>query len=46
MLDDILRCAIVPCRHDPLVSPPDIEDTTHALHKIERKKGELPRKIQ
>lgn len=45
LLDDALRCAIVPRRHDPVVSPPDIEDTTHALHEIEHEKGELPRKF-
>jgi hypothetical protein len=41
LLGDTLRCAIVPCRHDPLVSPLDIEDATHALQKIEYEKGEL-----
>ena len=31
LLDDTLSCAIVPCRHDPIVSPPNIEDTAHGL---------------
>ena len=35
----------MPCRHDPIVNPPDIEDTTHGLQKIKRKKGELSRNI-
>jgi hypothetical protein len=31
----------VPCRDDPLLSPPDIEDTTHGLQKFEHEEGEL-----
>ena len=46
LLDHALRCAIIPCRHDPGVSPPDIEDTTHGLQKVKRKKGELSRKFK
>ena len=45
LLDDALHCAIVPFRHDPVVSPPDIENTTHALQEIEHEKGELSRKF-
>ena len=41
LLDDALRCAIAPYRHDPVVGPPDIKDTTHGLQKVEREKGEL-----
>ncbi len=41
LLDDALCCAIVPCRDDPVVSPPDIEDTTHGLQKFENEEGEL-----
>ena len=41
LLDDALRCAIVPCRHDPVVSPPNIEDTPHGLEEVEHKKGNL-----
>ena len=41
LLDDALCRAIVPCRDDPVVSPPDIEDTTHGLQKIEHEEGEL-----
>ena len=43
LLNDALRCAIVPCYDDPVVSPPDIEDTTHGLQEIEREEGELSR---
>ena len=45
LLDDALRRAIAPCRHDPIVSPPGIEDTTHGLQKVEDEKGELSRKF-
>jgi hypothetical protein len=31
LLDDALRCAIVPRLHDPVVSPSNIEDTSHGL---------------
>jgi hypothetical protein len=40
LLDDALCHAIVPCRDDPSVSPPDIEDTTHGLQKFEHEEGE------
>jgi hypothetical protein len=43
LLDDALCHAIVPCRDDPSVSPPDIEDTTHGLQKFEHEEGELLR---
>jgi hypothetical protein len=33
----------VPCCHDPILRPLDIEGTTYALHKIEHEKGELLR---
>jgi hypothetical protein len=41
LFDKALCCAIVPCRDDPLVSPPYIEDTTNCLQKIECEKREL-----
>jgi hypothetical protein len=44
LLDDALRCAIVPRRHDTVVSPLDIEDAAHSLQKIEHEKGELSSK--
>ncbi len=31
----------MPCGDDPIVSPPDIEDTTHGLQEIEHEEGEL-----
>jgi hypothetical protein len=40
-LDDALCRAVVPCRDDPVVSPPYIEDTTHSLQKVEHEEGEL-----
>jgi hypothetical protein len=39
--DKALCCAIVPCRDDPVVSPPDIKDTTSCLQKFEHEKREL-----
>jgi hypothetical protein len=45
LLDDALCCAIVPYRDNPVVSPPDIEDTTHGLQKIEHEEGELSREF-
>ena len=45
LLYDALCHAIVPCRDDPVVSPPDIEDTTHGLQKFEHKEEELLRKL-
>ena len=41
LFDKALCCAIVPCRDDPVVSPPNIEDTANGLQKIECKKREL-----
>lgn len=35
LLDDALCCAIVPCRDDPAVGPPDIEEATDCLHNVE-----------
>jgi hypothetical protein len=35
LFDKTLCCAIGPCRDDPVVSPPDIEDTTACLQKFE-----------
>jgi hypothetical protein len=45
LLNDALRCAIKPSRHDAVVHPPDTEDTTHGLQEIEHKKGELSRRF-
>jgi hypothetical protein len=45
LLNDALRCAIVPCRHDLSVGPLDIEDTTHSLPKIEHEKEKLSSKF-
>ena len=44
-LDDALCCAIVPCLGDPVVSPPDVEDTTHGLQRIEHEEGKLSREF-
>jgi hypothetical protein len=41
LCDKALCSAIVPCRDDPVVSPPDVEDTTHCLQKVEYEKREL-----
>ena len=41
LFNNALCCAIGPCRDDPVVSPPDIEDTTNCLHKVEYEKTEL-----
>src|SRR6266446_4675166 len=41
LFDQALCCAIRPCGDDPVVSPPDIEDTTNCLHKVKREKREL-----
>ena len=41
LFDDALRCAIGARRNDPVVSPPDIEDTTKCLEKVEYEKREL-----
>ena len=45
LLDDALCCAIVPCLDDPVVSPPDVEDTTHGLQRLEHEEGELSREL-
>jgi hypothetical protein len=45
LLDDALCCAIVACRDDPVVSPPDIKDTADGLQKIEHEEGELSREF-
>jgi hypothetical protein len=41
LCDKALCCAIGPFRDDPLVSPPDIEDTANSLPKFEYEKREL-----
>jgi hypothetical protein len=41
LFNNALRCAIGPCRDDPLVDPPDIEDATSCLHYVECEKREL-----
>jgi hypothetical protein len=41
LFDKALCCAIGPCRDDPIVSPPDIEDATSCLQKFEYEKREL-----
>ena len=41
LFDKALCCAIVSGRDDPVVSPPDIEDTTNCLQKVEYEKREL-----
>ena len=45
LLNDALCYTIVPCRDDPVLSPPDIEDTTHGLQKIEHEEGKLSREF-
>ena len=35
LFDKALCCAIGPCRNNPVVSPPDIEDTADGLQKVE-----------
>lgn len=45
LLDDALCRAIVPCCDDPVVSPPDIEDATHGLQKVEREEEKLSREF-
>jgi len=45
LLDDALCYAIVSCRDDPVVSPPDIEDATNGLPKFEQEEGELLREF-
>ena len=39
LLEDALSCAIVPRRHDPAVSPPNIEDPTHGLQRSNPKRA-------
>ena len=41
LFDETLCCAIGPCRDDPGVSPPDIEDTTNGLQQVEYEDHEL-----
>ena len=41
LLDKALCRAIGPRRDDPVVSPPEVEDTTNCLQKIEYKKRAL-----
>ena len=41
LLDDALCYAIVPCRDDPVVNPPDIEDTANRLQKVEYERRKL-----
>ena len=42
LLNKALCCAKGPCRYDPVVSPPDIEDATNSLQEVEYEKRELP----
>jgi hypothetical protein len=41
LFDKALCCAIGPCRDDPVVSPPDIGDTTNCLQKFKYENREL-----
>jgi hypothetical protein len=41
LFNETLCCAIGPCRDDPVVSPPDIEDTANCLQNVEYEKREL-----
>jgi hypothetical protein len=41
LCDKALCCTIGPRRDDPVVSPPDIEDTANCLQKFEYEKREL-----
>jgi hypothetical protein len=41
--DEALGSAIWSGRDDCVVSPPNIEDTTHGLHDVKPEKGELAR---
>jgi hypothetical protein len=41
LLDNALCCAICPCRDDPVVNPPDTEDTASRLQNVEEEKREL-----
>jgi hypothetical protein len=41
LFNNSLCCAIGPCRDDPVVGPPDIEDTTSRLQKVKYEKREL-----
>jgi hypothetical protein len=35
LLDYALSCAIRPGRDDPIVNPPDVDDSTHGLPDVE-----------
>ena len=41
LFDGALYCAIRPCRDDPVVSPPDTEETADCLQNVEYEKREL-----
>jgi hypothetical protein len=41
LCDNALCCAIGPCRDDPVVSPPDIEETVNCSPKLEYEKRKL-----
>jgi hypothetical protein len=41
LFDKALCCAIRSCRDDPVVSPPDTEDTANCLQEVEHEKREL-----
>ena len=45
LLENTLCCAIGPWRDDPVVSPPDIEDTTNCWQKAKYEKRELSYKF-
>jgi len=45
LLYDALRGAIGPGRDDPIVNPPNIENTTQGLYNIEYEKGKLGCKL-
>ena len=41
LFDNALCCAIGPRRDDPVVSPPNIEDTASCLQEVEYEEREL-----
>ena len=41
LCDKALCCAIGPCRDDPVVCPPDIEDAANCLQNVEDEKRKL-----
>jgi hypothetical protein len=45
LLNEALCRAIDSCRDDPVVSPPDIEDTANCLQNVEYEKRELSCKL-